>query len=110
MESSRVANQLAEVAFRIREMRHICGFTEAEMAQNTDTTVEQYHAYEAGLVDLPFTFIHKCALAFGLGITDLLEGHSGAHLMSYTVTRKGEGQQTAKEQGITICNLAPLID
>ena len=109
METSRVANQLAEVAFRIREMRHICGFTEAEMAQNTDTTVEQYHAYEAGLVDLPFTFIHKCALAFGLGITDLLEGHSGAHLMSYTVTRKGEGQQTAKEQGISICNLAPYF-
>ena len=109
METSRVANQLAEVAFRIREMRHICGFTEAEMAQNTDTTVEQYHAYEAGLADLPFTFIHKCALAFGLGITDLLEGHSGAHLMSYTVTRKGEGQQTAKEQGISICNLAPYF-
>ena len=109
METSRVANQLAEVAFRIREMRHICGFTEAEMAQNTDTTVEQYHAYEAGLADLPFTFIHKCALAFGLGITDLLEGHSGAHLMSYTVTRKGEGQRTAKEQGITICNLAPYF-
>ena len=109
METSRVANQLAEVAFRIKEMRHICGFTEAEMAANTDTTVEQYHAYEAGLVDLPFTFIHKCALAFGLGITDLLEGHSGAHLMSYTVTRKGEGQQTAKEQGITICNLAPYF-
>ena len=109
METSRVANQLAEVAFRIKEMRHICGFTEAEMAANTDTTVEQYHAYEAGLVDLPFTFIHKCALAFGLGITDLLEGHSGAHLMSYTVTRKGEGQQTAKEQGISICNLAPYF-
>ena len=66
METSRVANQLAEVAFRIKEMRHICGFTEAEMAANTDTTVEQYHAYEAGLADLPFTFIHKCALAFGL--------------------------------------------
>ena len=109
METSRVANQLAEVAFRIKEMRHICGFTEAEMAANTDTTVEQYHAYEAGLADLPFTFIHKCALAFGLGITDLLEGHSGAHLMSYTVTRKGEGQQTAKEQGISICNLAPYF-
>ena len=109
METSRVANQLAEVAFRIKEMRQICGFSEAEMAKNTDTTVEQYHAYEAGMADLPFTFIHKCALAFGLGITDLLEGHSGAHLMSYTVTRKGAGQQTAKEQGISICNLAPYF-
>ena len=109
METSRVASQLAEVAFRIKEMRHICGFTEAEMAERTDTTLDEYTTYEAGQADLPFTFIHKCALAFGLGITDLLEGHSGAHLMSYTVTRKGEGQQTAKEQGISICNLAPYF-
>ncbi len=53
-------------------------------------------------------FIHKCALAFGIGITDLLEGQS-AHLSSYTVTRKGQGQQTAKENGIEIKSLAPLF-
>ncbi len=108
MEPNRVANQLAEVAFRIREMRGICGFDEAEMALRTDTTPEQYRTYEAGMADLPFSFIHKCALAFGVGITDLLEGHS-AHLSSYTVTRKGQGQQTAKEPGIEISNLAPLF-
>ena len=108
MEPTRVANQLAEVAFRIKEMRQICGFTQAEMAKKTDTTLAEYTTYEAGLADLPFTFIHKCALAFGIGITDLLEGHS-AHLMSYTVTRKGEGQQTAKEKGISISNLAPYF-
>ena len=109
METNRVANQLAEVAFRIKEMRQICGFSQAEMAQKTDTTLAEYTTYEAGQADLPFTFIHKCALAFGLGITDLLEGHSGAHLRSYTVTRKGEGQQTAKEKGISISNLAPYF-
>ncbi len=108
METNRVASQLAEIAFRIREMRGICGFSEAEMAQRTDTTPEQYETYERGGADLPFTFIHKCALAFGIGITDLLEGHS-AHLSSYTVTRRGQGQQTAKEPGIEISNLAPFF-
>ena len=108
METYRVENQLAEVAFRIRDMRGICGFSEEEMAHRTDTTPDQYRIYEAGQADLPFTFIHKCALAFGIGITDLLEGHS-AHLMSYTVTRKGQGQQTAKEPGIEISNLAPFF-
>ena len=108
MEPNRVANQLAEVAFRIKEMRNICGFTEEEMARKTDTTMAEYRTYEAGKADLPFTFIHKCALAFGLGITDLLEGHS-ANLRSYTVTRRGEGQQTAKEPGIEISNLAPFF-
>ncbi len=108
MDTTHVENQLLEIAFRIREMRGICGFSEMEMARKTDTTVEQYRTYEAAEADLPFTFIHKCSLAFGIGITDLLEGHS-AHLSSYTVTRKGEGQQTAKEPGIEISNLAPFF-
>ena len=81
MDTTHINSQLMEVAFRIREMRGICGFTEAEMAQKTDTTPEEYRAYEGGMADLPFTFIHKCSLAFGIGITDLLEGHS-AHLSS----------------------------
>lgn len=56
---------------------------------------------------MPFTFIHKCALAFDIDLTDLLEGNNEARLTSYTVTRKGKGQKTAKEQGIDISNLAP---
>ncbi|MBP3441373.1 MAG: AMP-binding protein [Clostridia bacterium] len=99
-------NKLFEVAQRIKEMRDICGFTIEEMAEKTEVTVEQYKIYEAGEVDLPFTFVHKCALAFDIGLTDLLEGHS-AVLTSYTVTRKGKGQTTASENGIEIKNLAP---
>ena len=100
--------QLKEVAVRIREMREICGISEADMAQKTEVSTEEYRLYEEGKKDFPFTFIHKCSLAFGIGITDLLEGQS-AHLSSYTVTRKGQGQQTAKEDGIEIQNLAPLF-
>lgn len=108
MDAKNVNTQLLEVAFRIREMRGICGFSEVEMAQKTDLTLDQYRDYEAARTDLPFTFIHKCSLAFGIGLTDLLEGHS-AHLSSYTVTRRGQGQQTAKEPGIEISNLAPFF-
>ena len=99
-------NKLYEVAQRIKEMRDICGFSVEEMAEKTEVTVEQYKIYEAGEIDLPFTFVHKCALAFDIGLTDLLEGHS-AVLTSYTVTRKGKGQTTASENGIEIKNLAP---
>ena len=100
--------KLREVALRIREMREIMGFSEAEMAAKTEVSIKDYRLYEAGETDFPFTFIHKCSLAFGIGITDLLEGQS-AHLSSYTVTRKGQGQQTAKEDGIEIQNLAPMF-
>ncbi len=102
------SDKLLEVALRIREMREIAGISTEEMAEKTEVSVEEYKDYEAGKLDFPFSFIHKCALSFGLGITDLLEGHS-AHLSSYTVTRKGQGQQTAKENGIEIQNLAPLF-
>ena len=102
------SEKLLEVAVRIREMREIQNISEADMAQRTEVTLEQYLAYEAGQLDFPFTFIHKCALVLGVGMTDLLEGQS-AHLSSYTVTRKGEGHNTAKENGIEIQNLAPLF-
>ena len=101
-------SKLHDVAVRIKEMREICGFSETEMAEKTEVTLEEYKKYEAGELDFPFTFIHKCSLAFDIGITDLLEGKS-AHLKSYTVTRKGKGQETAKEKGISIQNLAPLF-
>ena len=101
-------DKLKEVAKRIREMREICDITETDMAKKTEVGLEDYRAYENGELDFPFTFIHKCSLAFGIGITDLLEGQS-AHLSSYTVTRKGQGQETAKEDGIEIQNLAPLF-
>jgi len=100
--------QLLDIARRIKEMREIYGFSVEEMAQKTEISAEEYAAYESGNTDLPFTFIHKCSLAFNIGITDLLEGQS-AHLSSYTVTRKGQGQQTAKEDGIVIQNLAPMF-
>ena len=102
------SNTLQEVALRIREMREIFDFSVETMAEKTEVSVEKYCRYESGELDFPFTFIHKCALAFGIGMTDLLEGRS-AHLSSYTVTRRGQGQQTAKEDGIEISNLAPMF-
>ena len=66
------ANPLLEIAERIREMREIVGYSEAEMAEKTEVSVEQYHSYEQGTVDFPFTFMHKCALAFGVDMPILL--------------------------------------
>ncbi len=102
------SEKLLEIGTRIKEMREIFNLSQQDMATKCEVSLEDYCAYENGKKDLPFTFIHKCALAFGIGITDLLEGKS-AHLSSYTVTRKGQGQETAKENGIEIQNLAPLF-
>ncbi len=103
-----LSQRLTEIAGRIKEMREVSGFTEDEMAFKTEVTLEQYRVYEQGKTDFPFMFIHKCSQAFGIGLTDLLEGYS-APLSSYTVMRKGAGQQTAREDGIDIRNLAPMF-
>ncbi len=106
MKTNTAKEQLTEIALRIKELREIMGWSVAEMAQKTEVSEQQYITFESANADIPFSFIHKCALAFDVELTELLEGRS-ARLSSYTVTRKGKGQSTAKEDGIDIKNLAP---
>ena len=106
MNTKNTSSGLMEIASRIKEMREVMGWSTAEMAKKTDVTEEQYRIFESGAADIPFSFIHKCALEFDVELTELIEGHS-ARLSSYTVTRRGGGQETAKEDGINIVNLAP---
>ena len=63
MKTETAKNQLLEIAERIRDMREIMGFSESEMAEKTEVSLALYKDYESGEVDLPFTFIQKCALA-----------------------------------------------
>ena len=106
MTTNTAKEQLMEIAARIKEMREIMGWSVAEMAEKTEVSEEMYVTYESANADIPFSFIHKCALNFDVELTELLEGRS-AKLSTYTVTRKGKGQATAKEDGIDIKNLAP---
>ena len=108
MTNQNTTSQLMDIALRIREMRDILGYSNEKMADLTEIPVDLYRQYETGSVDLPFTFLHKCAKVFGLEITDLLEGHS-AKLSGYTVTRRGKGLVTASEDGITIQDMAPMF-
>ena len=108
MSNTNPSTQLMDIAARIRGMREILGYSMKKMAELTEVSEEIYHQYESGAVDLPFTFLHKCAKIFGVEITVLLEGHS-AKLSGYTVTRRGKGLVTASEDGITIQDMAPMF-
>ena len=106
MNPNNTMMQLSEIAARIKEMRNIMGWSIAELAEKVEFPEERCTIYESGMIDIPFSFIHKCALAFDIEMSELLEGRA-ARLSSYTVTRKGGGQKTAQEDGIDITNLAP---
>ena len=89
METNTAKQQLMEIASRIKELREIMGWSIAEMAEKTEVSEEKYITYENANADIPFSFIHKCAVAFDVEMTELLEGRT-AKLSTYTVTRKGK--------------------
>lgn len=97
---------LKEVAERIKNLREAKGFSPAELAKLSGVTEEEYLELEKGETDFSFTFIYKCAKACGVEVVDILEGTSTT-LMSYAVTRKGEGLKILKKQGAVYNNLAP---
>ncbi len=97
--------KIREMAERIRELREIVRYTPEEMAAKTDVSAEEYLRCERGESDLNFAFIYRCALAFGVDVTDIIEGISPT-LKSYTVTRSGAGQRIEQAHGMVYYNLA----
>ncbi len=98
--------KIMEISTRIRELREICGFTPAEMANKAGVSVEEYVACEEGRSDLNFAFIYRCAIALSVDVTDIIEG-SSPRLHSYTLTRAGKGQKIQQAHGMVYYNLAP---
>ncbi len=97
--------KIKEMAARIRELREIEGLTVAEMAAKTDITEAEYIACENGESDLNFAFIYRCALAFNVDVTSIIEGHT-PKLSNYVYTKAGRGQKIEKAHGMTYYNLA----
>ncbi|MBE6806814.1 MAG: cupin domain-containing protein [Ruminococcaceae bacterium] len=97
--------KIREMAARIRELREIVGYTPEVMADKTGVSVEEYNRCETGKSDLNFAFIYRCASALNVNVTDIIEGYS-PKLKSFTVTRRGQGQQIAQAHGMTYYNLA----
>ena len=97
--------KLLEMAGRIRDMREIEGLSIEEMAKKTDVTPEEYLRCENGEVNFSFAFIYRCALAFNVDVTDIIEGTS-PRLRSYTVTRAGLGQRIERAHGMVYYGLA----
>ena len=97
--------KIREMAGRIRELREITGLSTAEMARRTGVTEEEYRLCESGQRELNISFLYRCALSFGVDVTDLIEGHS-PKLRSYSLTRAGDGQKIEEAHHLTGYHLA----
>ncbi|NLL63223.1 MAG: AMP-binding protein [Ruminococcaceae bacterium] len=97
--------KIKEIAGRIRELREIENFTTAYMAEQTGVLENEYIACENGERDLNFAFLYRCAQAFSVDVTDIIEGQSPT-LAKLVLTRKGEGQKIQQAHGMTYYSLA----
>lgn len=97
--------KIKEMARRIKELREIENFTIADMAMKTGVSEEEYLSCENGESDLNFAFIYRCALAFNVDVTNIIEGHT-PKLTNYVYTKAGKGQRIEKAHGMTYFNLA----
>ncbi len=97
--------KIKEMASRIKELREIEGYTIAQMAEKTGVSEAEYTACENGESDLNFAFIYRCALAFNVDVSSIIEG-STPKLTNYVFTKAGKGQKIEKAHGMTYFNLA----
>jgi len=100
--------QITEIAERIKGLRLSCELTPEEVAETANVTLEEYNAYEAGEVDFPYSFLHRCAEKFGVDVVELLTGEA-PHLKGYTIIRDGKGLQMSRREGFQYFHRAPLF-
>jgi mannose-6-phosphate isomerase-like protein (cupin superfamily) len=78
------------------------------MAEATGRSVDEYAAQESGEKDFSFTFLYKCANAFGVDVVELLTGEA-PHLKGYELVRKGEGLSIKRRAGFEYLHQAPFF-
>lgn len=100
--------KIKEIAERIKSLREILEISQEEMAEKTDTPLEEYRQYESGDSDFGFTFLYECAKIFGVDIVELLTGEK-PKLSFYTVVRSGKGLPMKRRKGFTYQHLAYRI-
>jgi len=88
-----------EVAERLRGTREYLDITVDEMTQKTKTTLEEYRALESGERDFTLSFLHDCALVFGVEMIELLTGSSPT-LKKYSLVKAGKGIPLKKAAGL----------
>ncbi|WP_289768075.1 helix-turn-helix domain-containing protein [Muribaculum intestinale] len=98
-------NHIQEVAARLRGLRDALELTAEEMAHQCDVSPEVLAAYESGEYDVPVSFLHRLASAYGVELTALLFGEEPT-MNSYFVTRAGKGVKVERTAAYSYQDLA----
>ncbi len=80
--------QLKEMGLRLAELREIKGFSQQQMADNLNMSLDEYAAYEEGKKDFSFSFMYNVASMFEVDVFNLLSGNSPT-LTDCAIVRRG---------------------
>lgn len=97
--------RISEIASRIAELRDICGYTDVEMAEYLNISLEAYTAYENAEIDFPVSILYALAAKFNVDLTEILTGKS-PKLANCSLVRKGEGISVDRQKGYDFENIA----
>lgn len=98
-------DEIREIAFRIRELREICGYSVEELAKELNIDTDVYVSYEESGKDIPISVIYHIAKKFNVDFSELVTGTS-AKLNTYQVVRAGEGLVADRYPGYIFQDLA----
>ena len=100
-----MSDQVMQIAMRIADLREASDYSVEEMAHACGIPEAEYESYEGGRSDIPISFLLKLNEVFHVDMTELLTGEA-PRLNVLSVTRKGKGQETKREDQYIYKNLA----
>jgi len=96
---------IKEIAERIKALREIMERSAQQMADQTGVSLSEYEELESGTTDFSFTFLYKCAEAFGVDMVELLTGEN-PKLSRISIVRKDTGLAINRRKGFAYRHLA----
>ena len=85
-----MAEQIKQIAARLRGLREVLELTEQEVADTCQLSVEEYREIEAGTRDLSVSTLQKISRHYGIALDVLMFGEE-PKMSSYFLTRSGTG-------------------
>ncbi len=97
--------ELMQIASRLRGLRDALELSIEEVAGQCQIEPRVLEEYEAGQRDIPVSFLHRLAGAYGVELAALLFGEE-PKMASYYVTRNGRGVKAERSKAYSYQDLA----
>ena len=99
------SEELRLIGLRLSDMREICEYTPAFMAEKLGVTEDEYLSFERGEKDFQISFLCEAANVLGVDVHDLMSGES-PKLSLCTFVKSGKGYDITRNAAYGYKHLA----